>query len=65
MSKEQQAAKTGGTAGGHHHEHGAFEAPLTKLFAASTALLLVLLILGQFRDRTTVTGAAKEQTRKA
>ena len=65
MSKEQQAAKTGGTADGHHHEHGAFEAPLTKLFAASTALLLVLLILGQFRDRTTVTGAAKEQTRKA
>ncbi len=45
MTKEQAAAK----AGDHDHDHegsrgGPFAAPLTKLFAASTGLLLVLLI---------------------
>ena len=45
MTKEQQAAKAGGSTGGHDHDHGPFDAPLTKLFAATTALLLGLLFL--------------------
>ena len=65
MSKEQKAAQSGGSADGRAHAHGAFEAPLTKLFAATTALLLLLLILGQLRDRTHLTGAGKEQTGEA
>ena len=65
MSKEQQAAQSGGSADGRAHAHGAFEAPLTKLFAATTALLLLLLILGQLRDRTHLTVAGKEPTGKA
>ncbi len=45
MSAEQLAANKGG--GGHDHDHadaGAFSAPLTKFFAAATAVLFALLV---------------------
>lgn len=48
MTKEQQAARngTGSSGSGGDPAHGPFEAPLTKLFAVTTAILLVLLIAG-------------------
>jgi multidrug efflux pump subunit AcrA (membrane-fusion protein) len=60
MTKEQQAAKAGGSAGGQDHEHGPFDAPLTKLFAATTALLLGLLLVGQFYNRRGAENAEKK-----
>jgi membrane fusion protein, heavy metal efflux system len=49
MTKEQQAKTAAAGGHGSDHGHGAFAAPLTKLFAASTGLLLVLLILLSLR----------------
>jgi hypothetical protein len=60
MTKEQQAARAGGSSGGHDHEHGPFDAPLTKLFAATTALLLGLLLVGQFYNRRGAENAEKK-----
>ena len=66
MTREQQASKTGGaTGGGHHPEHGVFEAPLTLFFAASTGVLLGLLVLSQLRARRSPAEGPAEATRKA
>lgn len=49
MTKEQQAARASGQGSGDASRGGPFAAPLTKLFAATSALLLVLLILASVR----------------
>lgn len=51
MTQEQLAEKTGGAPDGGAHHHGAFDAPLTKFFAFSSAALLLLLIVGQLARR--------------
>lgn len=57
MTAQQRAAATGQGEAGHHHHQGPFEAPLTKLFAATTGLLLVLLLIVGLR-RNPVSGSA-------
>lgn len=65
MTREQQAAKAGGSADGHDHEHGLFEpTPMTKLFAATTALLLGLLLVGQLLNRRGAENAESREARK-
>ncbi len=61
MTKEQLAAGSG-TTGGHDHAHGAFDSPLTKLFAASTTVLLGLLIFGQVFNRRGAKSAEKKES---
>ncbi len=49
MTKDQIAARAAGGTGAAQAEAGPFSAPLTKLFAASTVVLLVLLTLISLR----------------
>lgn len=58
MTKDQLAAQSGGSSDGHTHGHSPFSAPLTILFAASTVLLLGLLILSQWMNRNATQPAA-------
>jgi cobalt-zinc-cadmium efflux system membrane fusion protein len=59
MTKEQLAALGSGADSGHSHHHGPFDAPLTKLFAATTGLLLALLIAAQYKNRKGAENAAE------
>lgn len=56
MTKEQQAARSAAQGHGDGSQSGPFAAPLTKLFAATSALLLVLLIVASVkRPRASLT----------
>ena len=57
MTKEQQASQH---SHGHDDHEGAFAAPLTKVFAATTSVLLVLLLLATFKKGSAPFPANKE-----
>ena len=57
MTKEQQASQH---SHGHDDHEGAFAAPLTKVFAATTSVLLVLLLLATFKKSSAPFPANKE-----
>ncbi len=59
MTQEQLAALGSGADAGHGHHHGPFDAALTKLFAATTVMLLVLLIAAQYKNRRGAENAEK------
>ncbi len=61
MTKEQQASQhSHGTNHGHDDHNDAFSAPLTKVFAATTIVLLVLLLLSTLKKGSTQFPANKE-----
>lgn len=61
MTSEQQAGQhSHGGEPGHDDHEGAFSAPLTKVFAATTFVLLVLLLLATFKKGSAPLPANKE-----